>query len=63
MDKETYFRIEELKRLLEKEDFKTIKYVQGKLTEEEFAKVTAQCEAWREEINQLEQKLKSFKEE
>ena len=63
MDKETYFRIEELKRLLEKEDFKTIKYVQGKLTKEEFAKVTAQCEAWRDELNQLEQKSKSFKEE
>ena len=47
-------RIAELKQLLANEDYKTIKYVQGKLTDEEFAKVTAQCDAWREEINKLE---------
>ena len=47
-------RIVELKQLLASQDYKTIKYMQGELTEEEFAMVKAQCKAWRDEINELE---------
>lgn len=50
------FRIEELKEKLAAEDFKTIKYIQGKLSQEEFDKVVAQCDEWRKEINELEAK-------
>ena len=49
-------RIEELKALLANEDFKTIKFIQGKLSQEEFALVVEQCDAWRNEINELEAK-------
>ena len=48
-------RIKELKQLLASQDYKTIKYMQGELTEEEFAEVKAQCKSWRDEINKLEQ--------
>lgn len=48
-------RIRELKQLLASQDYKTIKYMQGELTEEEFEKVKAQCKSWRDEINKLEQ--------
>lgn len=48
-------RIRELKQLLASQDYKTIKYIQGELTEEEFAEVKAQCKSWRDEINKLEQ--------
>lgn len=48
-------RIRELKQLLASQDYKTIKYMQGELTEEEFAEVKAQCKYWRDEINKLEQ--------
>lgn len=56
-EKETaLLRIEELKSLLTNEDFKTIKFIQGKLSQEEFDKVVAQCDEWRKEINELEAK-------
>lgn len=48
-------RIRELKQLLASQDYKTIKYMQGELTEEKFAEVKAQCKSWRDEINKLEQ--------
>lgn len=48
-------RIRELKQLLASQDYKTIKYMQGELTEEEFSEVKAQCKSWRDEINKLEQ--------
>lgn len=45
IDKENaLLRIKELKENLEKEDFKTIKYIQGKLSQEEFDLVVSQCE-------------------
>lgn len=49
-------RIQELKEMLSNEDFKTIKFIQGKITQEEFDKVVAQCDEWRKEINELEAK-------
>ena len=50
-------RIEELKKLLSSQDYKTIKYMQGELTEDEFLEVKAQCKIWRDAINALEASL------
>lgn len=47
-------RIKELKQLLSDTDYKAIKYSEGLISEEEYAEVKAQRQAWREEINQLE---------
>ncbi len=48
-------RIEELKTLLYNTDYKAIKFSEGSLTEEEYAPIRAQRQAWRDEINRLEQ--------
>lgn len=50
-------RIKELKRLLADSDYKATKYAEGWLTEEEYAPIKAQRQAWRDEINELEQEL------
>lgn len=50
-------RIEELKKLLAGQDYQTIKYMQGELTEEKFNEVKKQCKEWRDEINTLEDSL------
>lgn len=50
-------RIEELKQLLASQDYQTIKYIQGELTEEKFNEVKKQCKEWRDEINALEASL------
>lgn len=47
-------RIAELKQLLEDTDYKAIKYAEGLISEEEYAEVKAQRQAWRDEINSLE---------
>lgn len=46
-------RIAELKQLLEGSDYKAIKYAEGLVSEEEYAKTKAQRQAWREELNSL----------
>lgn len=48
-------RIAELKELLAASDYKTLKFVEGVLTEEQYLESCTQREAWREEINMLEQ--------
>lgn len=50
-------RINELKHLLASQDYQTIKYMQGELTEEKFNEVKKQCKQWRDEINVLEASL------
>ena len=47
-------RIEELKTLLARTDYKTLKFVEGRLAREEFEEAAAQRELWRAEINLLE---------
>lgn len=49
-------RIAELKNKLLQTDYKAIKYAEGLITEEEYAPIKAQRQAWRNEINQLEVK-------
>lgn len=50
-------RIAELKANLSATDYQAIKYAEGWLTDEEYAPIKAQRQAWRDEINELEGKL------
>ena len=50
-------RINELRNLLANTDYKAIKYAEGQFSEEEYAPIKAQRQAWREEINQLEEQI------
>lgn len=47
-------RISELKALLASTDYYAIKYVEGWISEEEYAPIKAQRQRWRDEINSLE---------
>lgn len=48
-------KIAELKYKLIETDYQAIKYAEGQLSEEEYAPIKAQRQAWRDEINLLEQ--------
>ena len=50
-------RIAELKELLLESDYRTLKYIEGEYTEEEFAPYKNQRHSYREEINELEEEL------
>ena len=50
-------RISELKSLLSATDYKAIKYAEGLLSEEEYAPIKSQRQAYRDEINKLEFEL------
>ena len=50
-------QIFELKQKLTQTDYKAIKYSEGLLTDKEYAEVKSQRQAWRDEINRLEEKL------
>lgn len=52
--KERATRIAELKSKLAQTDYQAIKYAEGQLTEEEYAPIKVQRQAWRDEINKLE---------
>lgn len=47
-------KIYELKGLLQSTDYQALKFSDGALTEEEYAPIRAQRQAWRDEINALE---------
>ena len=47
-------RIRVLKHYLAETDYQAIKYSEGTLSEEEYADMKAQRQAWRDEINELE---------
>ena len=53
--------IQQLKKKLLQTDYQAIKYGEGALTEEEYAPIKAQRQAWRDEINALENELKAVK--
>ena len=50
-------QIEELKSGIAATDYKALKYMEGWLTEEEYAPVKAQRQALRDQINELESHL------
>ncbi len=47
-------RIDEIRGLLSSTDYKAIKYAEGQLSDVEYVDIKAQRQAWREEINALE---------
>lgn len=47
-------RIKELKDNLYSTDYQTLKWTEKELTDEEYAPIKAQRQAWRDEINKLE---------
>lgn len=49
--------INALKQKLTDTDYKALKYVEGQISEEEYAPIKAERQAWRDEINELELKL------
>ena len=51
-------QIGELRQHLRETDYKAIKYAEGQLTEEEYAETKKQRQAWRDEINRLEEEIK-----
>lgn len=55
---EKFRRIDELKKKLSDTDYKLFKYLEGELTEEEYQSIKSDRQAWRNEINQLEEELK-----
>ena len=52
--REKQARIAELKFYLSETDYRAIKYAEGVITAEEYAATKAQRQAWRDEINALE---------
>lgn len=51
-------KIEKLKKHLADTDYMCLKHMDGALTDEEYAETKAQRQAWRNEINQLEEENK-----
>ena len=56
-EQKTLLEISKLKRELAETDYKCLKYVDGALTEEEYAPIKAQRAELRRQINELEAKL------
>lgn len=54
-------RIAELKSYLSATDYQSHKHADGAMTEEEFAPIRAQRQAWRDEINVLEADIQALK--
>lgn len=52
-------RIRTLKSFLASSDYKQAKWIDGELTDEEYAPIKTQRHAWRVEINQLEEELEN----
>lgn len=50
-------RIAELKMKLSETDYKAIKYAEGFISDEDYEQAKAERQAWRDEINQIEQDL------
>jgi hypothetical protein len=52
--------ISELKQKLSDTDYKCLKYVDGALTDEEYAEVKSERQSLRDRINELEEQLKEL---
>jgi FtsZ-binding cell division protein ZapB len=50
-------KITTLKMKLQQTDYQAIKYAEGLISEEEYAPIKAQRQAWRDEINALQEKM------
>lgn len=49
-----------LKQLLNDTDYQAIKYAEGQISEEEYAPIKEQRQAWRDRINELETELEKL---
>ena len=49
------------KEKLKQTDYQAIKYAEGELSSEEYSQTKENRKLWREEINKLEEQLKSIK--
>ena len=58
LEHEKVIQIIDLKAQLDSLDFKTIKFVQGKITKEEFETIKVKCQELRDEINKIKGSLK-----
>ena len=56
-------QINALKRNLSSTDYQAIKYAEGAITEEEYAPIKVQRQAWRDEINEAESQLNEINKE
>lgn len=52
-------KIADLKELLDSSDYKLCKYLDGDMTEEDYAPIRQQRHAWRVEINRLEAEIEN----
>ena len=52
-------KISEIKAKLSETDYQAIKYVEGFISEADYAQIKAQRQVWRDEINALEAELES----
>jgi hypothetical protein len=50
-------RINALMQLLSATDYKALKHSEGVISDEEYAPTKAQRQAWREEVNALEEEI------
>ena len=57
LPKTSKMQILELKRQLQKTDYKAIKYAEGWITDEEYAETKAERQHIRDEINRLEEEI------
>ena len=56
-----YKNIHTLMRNLQETDYKTLKFFEGYLTAEEYEPIKAQRQAWRDEINVLQEELEALR--
>ena len=54
---EIIVRLNAFHQLLLSTDYKAIKHSEGLIADEDYAEIKAQRQAWRTEINELEEKL------
>lgn len=55
------FAISILKTRLKSSDYKLLKFIEGELTDEEYASTREERRAWRAKINELEAELEAEK--
>lgn len=54
-------QIIDCKKKLHKSDYKAIKFAEGEISEEEYESIREERRAWRDAINELEQKITELK--
>lgn len=57
LDRIRQYRISKLKQNLQDTDYQAIKHSEGLITDEEYEEIKEQRQAWRDEINELEEQL------